>query len=188
MKPLVSNPLVHPHFCWSEKGSFCWVELVESMTMISQNQKKGFCCDSSFSSNPLNSHFCLSASAKDQVITWVVLVVVLHNLVHLLFIRNISEKNFSLPGNRTRDLLLPAKHSINWAIASLIQNGWIFLFKLRISKTTLQTLDQYWSTQVSFQNSKKHVGVSPFKKQEDRFKIWRLPLCPSVISLGSIYK
>ena len=55
--------------------------------------------------------FCLRPSAKDQGITWVVLVlvVILHHLVHLLFKINLSEKKFSLPGNRTGVLILPSQ-------------------------------------------------------------------------------
>ena len=48
-------------------------------------------------------HFSLRPSAKDQGITGVVVLVLVlvlvHHLVHFLFRINLSEKNFSLPGN-----------------------------------------------------------------------------------------
>ena len=95
---------------------------------------------------------CLRPPAKDQGITWVVLVsVVLCNLVHFHLKINLSEKNFSLPGIWTKVLLLPSQALYQMSIDTLIH--WYrmmenYLFNLRISKTTQQTLDQYWSTLV----------------------------------------
>ena len=51
-------------------------------------------------------HFCLRPLAKDQGITWVVLV---HHLVHFLLKINLSENFFSFPWNRTRVLLVPSQ-------------------------------------------------------------------------------
>ena len=42
---------------------------------------------------------CLRPSAKDQGITWVVHLVVLHHMVHFLFKRNLNEKNYPWLGN-----------------------------------------------------------------------------------------
>ena len=56
--------------------------------------------------------FCLRPSAKDQGITWVVLVVVLvlHHLVHFLFKRNLSEKKSPWLGIKPGSFGSTAKH------------------------------------------------------------------------------
>ena len=60
----------------------------------------------------LLSHFCLWPLAKDQGITWVVVVVhvvlVLHHMVHFLIKRNFKRKKFSRAGIWAWDLQIPS--------------------------------------------------------------------------------
>ena len=95
--------------------------------------------------------YCLRPLAKDQGITWVVLVLVLHHLVHFLLKIILSEKKFSLPGNQTRVLLLP-RQALNQLSYSATDTIWLefFFFNQRISKTTLQTLRQSWCNYLFF--------------------------------------
>ena len=87
--------------------------------------------------------FFLQPSAKDQGITWVVvvlvLVLVLVHLVHFLFERNLSEKKY--PGwesNRGPSALYPLSYRV------------IDIINVKIDLYILpQTLYQYWSTLVS---------------------------------------
>ena len=80
--------------------------------------------------------FCLRPSAKDQGITWVLLVLV-HHLVHFLLKINLIEKKFWV-SNRG-----PLARQLSYG--NIETNGWKMIY-LIISKTTPQTLDQYWST------------------------------------------
>ena len=62
--------------------------------------------------------FCLRPSAKDQIITWVVVllvVVVVHHLVHFLFKRNLSENKSHLLRIKPGSFSSPAMHFIHWA-------------------------------------------------------------------------
>ena len=62
---------------------------------------------------------CLRPSAKDQGITWVFLV--LHHLVHFLLKINLSEKISPFLGIEPGLSCSPDQHSINLAMAILIQ-------------------------------------------------------------------
>ena len=99
--------------------------------------------------------FCQRPSAKDQGITWVlvVLVLVVHHLVHFLLKIHLSEKNSPFLGNEPGPLA-PQPSTLStelWQLSyKLLEN---YLFSLRISKTTPPTLDQYCSTLVSAKKS-----------------------------------
>ena len=102
-------------------------------------------------SSHLNTSFCLRPLAKDQGITLVVVVLLLvvvlvvNHLVHFLLKINLSEKHFSLLGNRIGVLMLPSQalYQLSYIniVPNLLEN---YLFNLRISKTKPQTLDQSW--------------------------------------------
>ena len=134
-------------------------------------------------------HFCLQPSAKDQGITWVVVLLgLVHHLVHFLFKINLSEKKFSLPGNQTGVLLLPSRAlstelRLNWY--KLMEN---YLFKQRISKTTPQTLRQSWCNYLfmlrvaagsspNFENNVAHSGLT--LKAWAQFGLKKLRLFPN---------
>ena len=92
-----------------------------------------------------NNRYCLRPSAKDQGITWVVvvLVVLLHHLVHFLIKRNLNAKNSTKSWIEPRTFSSPVGCSTNWATKTLLQ----MLFKivhLKISKTMTQTSRQSW--------------------------------------------
>ena len=68
---------------------------------------------------------CLSApSAKDQEITWVVVVVLLvlvvHHLVHFLIKKNLSEKNSCKAGFKLGTSRSPVWHSSNWSYGDIV--------------------------------------------------------------------
>ena len=66
--------------------------------------------------------FCLWPATTDQGITWVVLVLVLvPHLVHSLLKMNLSEKISPFLGIVSGSSCSTAKHSINWAMVTLIQ-------------------------------------------------------------------
>ena len=99
--------------------------------------------------NSSKVYFCLRPLAKDQGITWVVVVVLVHHLVHFLSKRNLSKKN--LPDWKLNwglqihsQALYPLSNCL--IVTQIVK---IYLFNLRMSKTMPQTLDQYWSTLVS---------------------------------------
>ena len=70
-------------------------------------------------------HFCLRPSAKDQGITWVVvLVVVLHHLVHFHYKRNLSEKKSPSLGIEPGSFRSSAKH-----LSTELQSHRNFLFE-----------------------------------------------------------
>ena len=109
-----------------------------------KNTKKHCICSFGF----IQRYFCLRPSAKDQGITWVLLVLV-HHLIHFLLKIKFSEKNFSPFREKNFGPLAPQPSALSteqwqhWY--NLMEN---YQFNLRISKTTLSTLDQYWSTLV----------------------------------------
>ena len=69
-------------------------------------------------------YFCLRPSAKDQGITFVFVVVLVHHLVHFLFKRNLSEKKSSLTGNQTNVLQIHSQAHIHWATKPCILLMW----------------------------------------------------------------
>ena len=84
--------------------------------------------------------FCLGPSAKDQGITWV-LVLIVHHLVHFLFKSNLSEKKSPWYGIELGSFRFTAKH--------LSTEQQIHRYGLKIDfYISPQTLDQYWSTLV----------------------------------------
>ena len=100
----------------------------------------------------------LLSAAIGQRITLVVLVLVVHHLVHLLSKIKLSEKKYSLPGNRPGILLLSSQAlyqlSYSTTNTNCLEN---FLFNLRISKTTPQILRQSWCNYL--------------------FSVWKLNMC-----------
>ena len=104
----------------------------------------------SWRNNPVES-FCLRPSAKDQGITWVVLVL---HLVHILIKRNLREKN--LP-SRDSKLGPPNPHSGTLPTELRRHSYLVFENYLLNSKIMLQTLNQYWSTLVSLVNGSEYL-------------------------------
>ena len=75
--------------------------------------------------------FGLRPSAKDQGITWVVVVLLLvlvHHLAHFLLKINSSESNLSLPGNRTGVLLLPSQALYQLSYGNIDTNCWKIIY------------------------------------------------------------
>ena len=72
----------------------------ESVKFLFDHSKHKICYLTLFTTSNTGWYFCLWPSAKDQGITWALLVLV-HHLVHFLLKINWSEKNSSLPGNWT---------------------------------------------------------------------------------------
>ena len=76
----------------------------------------------------MKAHFCLRPSAKDQGITWVLVVVLLlllvHHLVHFLLKRNLSEKNSPRSGIEPGSFSSPAKHFIH-IVTQLVKNCYL---------------------------------------------------------------
>ena len=65
-------------------------------------------------------HFCLRPSAKDQGITWVVVLLVVLHLVHFLTKRNLRGKNSPQPGYEPGTSRSTVWHSTNWARETLL--------------------------------------------------------------------
>ena len=78
--------------------------------------------------------YCLRSSAKDQGITWNVLLVLVHNLVHFLIKRNLREKNYPEPGFKPGTSRSTMWHSTNWAKETMLFKCLKIIYLFQISR------------------------------------------------------
>ena len=127
--------------------------------------------------------FCLQPSAKDQGITWVVVVLVLFHLYHSFIKRNLSEKNYHWPGFEMGSWGAPVKNSINCATAILFHNTRkIIYFSPEFQNPRHRPLTSPGSSSLSFS-----LSLSPFLSLSVSLSFHlslSLPLTISIYSLS----